>query len=110
MRELVKSKRFSAELDRALRGGLPLDDWQHLSYLLAKYEALPVEYAEHRVTDNWEGLWDCHLEGDLVVLYRRTAKKVVLVRIGTHEEVFLHRKRQRRKRGLWGWFTGVEVG
>ena len=106
MRELSRNRRFEIELRLALHAGLSFDDWQHLSYLLAKYDALPEEYDEHQLTDNWEGHWDCHLAGDLVVIYRRTAKKVTLVRIGTHAELFPHRKRQRRKGGIWGWLKG----
>jgi mRNA interferase YafQ len=77
-----------------------------LAYLLTKHDELPEEYDEHRLTDNWLGYWDCHLAGDLVVIYRRAAKKVTVVRIGTHAELFPHRKRQRRKRGIWGWLKG----
>ena len=68
------------------------DDVEHLFYLLAKYDALPEEYDEHPLRDNWQGYLDCHLEGDLVVIYKRMAKKVILVRIGKHTEVFRHRK------------------
>jgi mRNA interferase YafQ len=103
MRELVESKRFEIDLERALRGGLSLDDWQHLAYLLAKYDVLPEEYDEHPLTDNWEGHLDCHLSGDLVVIYKRMPKRVILSRIGTHAELFQNRKRQRRKSGFWGW-------
>jgi mRNA interferase YafQ len=103
MSELVKSKRFNAELYRAFRDGLDVDDWGHLEYLFLKGESLPPEYDEHRLTDNWEGYWDCHLAGDLVVVYKRTAKKVLLMAIGTHAELFPDRKTQRRKRGIWGW-------
>jgi len=106
MRELVKSKGFEADYHRAIRSGLSPDDWEHLAYLLAKHDSLPEEYGEHPLTDNWQGHWDCHLEGDLVVIYRRTAGKIYLVRIGTHAELFPHRKRPRRKRGIWGWLKG----
>jgi len=102
MPALSKSKRFNAELRRAFRHGLSADDWGHLEYLFEKGEPLPEEYDEHRLTGNWEGFWDCHLEGDLVVIYKRTAKKIALARIGTHTEIFRHRK----KRGFWGWFIG----
>ena len=99
MRELVKSPRFEAELTRAIRRGLSPDDWEHLAYLLAKYDALPDEYGEHSLTDNLQGYHDCHLAGDLVVVYKRTAKKVTLARIGKHVDVLGHRK----NRGLRGW-------
>jgi len=80
------------------------DEVEHLFYLLAKYDGLPEEYDEHPLRDNWQGYLDCHLEGDLVVIYKRTAQRVILARIGTHAEIFSHRKRQQRKRGFLGWF------
>ncbi len=106
MREIIRQKRFDAELRQLIRRGVSLDEAEHLFYLLAKHDALPEEYDEHPLTDNWQGHWDCHLEGDLVVLYRRTARAIILVRIGTHAELFPHRKRQRRKGGIWGWVKG----
>jgi mRNA interferase YafQ len=109
MRELVKSRRFEADYHQAIRSGLSADDWEHLAYLLAKHDSLPEEYGERRLTDNWERHWDCHLEGDLVVLYRRTATKAYLARIGKHAELFPQRKRPRRKRGVSGWFFGNEL-
>ncbi len=87
----------------ALHRGLSTDDWEHLAYLLAKYDELPEEYDEHPLTNNWQGYMDCHLEADLVVVYKRTAKKIVLTAIGTHAELFPHRKNKGRKGGLWGW-------
>jgi mRNA interferase YafQ len=102
MLTLAKSKRFEAELRQAFRGGLSVEDWEHLEYLFLKGEPLPEEYDEHPLTDNWQGHWDCHLEGDLVVVYKRTTKKVTLVGIGTHQELLRHRK----SRGFRRWLMG----
>jgi len=106
MRELVKSRKFDAQLRQVIRRGVSLDEAEHLFYLLAKYDALPEEYDEHPLRDNWQGYLDCHLAGDLVVVYRRTAKRIYLAEIGTHAELFSHRKRQRRKSGFGGWLWG----
>ena len=102
MRELVKRKAFDAELHQAIRSGVSFDDVEHLFYLLAKYDTLPDGYDEHPLRDNWQGYLDCHLAGDLVVIYKRTTRRIILARIGTHTEIFRHRK----KRGLWGWLKG----
>jgi len=93
MSELVKSKRVDGQLAMAIRRGLDPDDWEHLVYLLLKGEPLPMEYSEHRLTDNWQGWWECHLAADLLVVYRHHPGKVVVVAVGTHAELFPHRKR-----------------
>ena len=94
MRELVKSKRVDAQLAKAFYLGVDPADWEHLAYLLLKGEALPKEYNEHRLEDNWSGWWECHLTGDWVVTYKRRGEKVVVTAVGTHRELFHSRRRK----------------
>jgi mRNA interferase YafQ len=101
MKEVVKSRRFERQLSRALGHEVSLDDMEHLTYFLQKGEPLPPEYHEHQLTDNWEGYTECHLTGDLVVIYKISATRVSLFVIGTHTELFSHRKRKRPT--LRGW-------
>jgi mRNA interferase YafQ len=98
MREPVQNKRFDAQLQIALRGGLDFNDWGDLVYRLLKYDRLPPEYHEHRLTDNWTGHWECHLSGDLVVVYKRKSTKIIFVTIGTHQELFHSRRRKTKGR------------
>jgi len=102
MLTLSKSKRFEVELRQAFRNGLSRGDWEYLEYLFLKGAPLPEEFDEHPLTDNWQGYWDCHLAGDLIVVYKRTPRKITLAAIGTHQELLRHRK----NRGVWRWLTG----
>jgi mRNA interferase YafQ len=107
MKEVVKSKRFERQLSCVLGHEVSLDDMEHLMYFLQKGEPLPPEYNEHKLTDNWEGYTECHLAGDLVVIYKTDEKKVSLSVIGTHAELFRHRKRKRPTRRGWPrWLLG----
>ena len=94
MRELVKSKRVEAQLAQAFRRGLDPNDWEHLAYLLLKGEPLPEAYHEHQLMDNWSSWWECHLSGDLLVIYKRRGEKVVVTAVGTHRELFTSRGRK----------------
>jgi addiction module RelE/StbE family toxin len=95
MKEINLKQRAVEQLGWLFRSGLVThDDWQHLLYLLSKDEPLPPEYHEHRLTDNWEGHWECHLAGDLVVIYKRAAAKITLTAIGTHKELLSSRRRK----------------
>ncbi|HVU36693.1 MAG TPA: type II toxin-antitoxin system YafQ family toxin [Opitutales bacterium] len=107
MRELVKSRRFEAQLGRAFARGLTLEDWEHLGYLLMKEDILPPEYDEHMLHGPWKGHWECHLGGDLLVAYRRTTKAIIFKAIGSHKELFKDPPRsyakfqKQRPRGWW---------
>jgi mRNA interferase YafQ len=49
-------------------------------------EPLPERCREHRLSGNYEGLTDCHIEGDWVMLYRKSEEKVVFYYTGTHSD------------------------
>ncbi|MDR3699879.1 MAG: type II toxin-antitoxin system YafQ family toxin [Candidatus Sulfopaludibacter sp.] len=36
----------------------------------------------------WAGHWDCHIEPDWLLLYRVTEAELILVRTGSHAELF----------------------
>jgi len=54
--------------------------------LLIWGEPLPERCREHKLSGNYEGLTDCHIEGDWVMLYRKSDEKVVFYYTGTHSD------------------------
>ncbi|RMX07322.1 type II toxin-antitoxin system YafQ family toxin [Vandammella animalimorsus] len=51
-------------------------------------QALPARYRDHALGGDWQGFRDCHIEPDLVLIYRQTEQALELVRIGSHAEWF----------------------
>ncbi|MBA4287349.1 MAG: type II toxin-antitoxin system YafQ family toxin [Xanthomonadaceae bacterium] len=63
---------------------------------LASLPALPAAYNEHPLEKravNWSGYLECHLSGDIVVIYTRSPGLVRLHRIGGHAELFGPKRR-----------------
>jgi mRNA interferase YafQ len=58
--------------------------------LLICGEPLPAHCRPHGLSGNYEGYTDCHVEGDLVLLYTLNADedKIVFHRLGTHSDLF----------------------
>lgn len=56
--------------------------------LLLSGATLPQEYREHRLRFEYEGSTECHIRPNLLLVYERTAEKLVLYRIGSHQELF----------------------
>jgi len=54
--------------------------------LLIWGEPLPERCREHWLSGSYEGLADCHIEGDWVMLYRKSEEKVVFYYTGTHSD------------------------
>jgi mRNA interferase YafQ len=57
-------------------------------YCLVKDEPLPPKYRDHALTGNLKGFRDCHVEPDLVLIYKIGDDLIELVRLSSHSEVF----------------------
>jgi len=56
--------------------------------LLASGKPLPAHYRDHPLKGNYLGYRDCHLRGDIVIVYTRAADVIRFSRIGSHSELF----------------------
>lgn len=60
----------------------------YLVELLLAGKPLPVAFDDHALRADYAGFRECHLDSDLLVIYRRRPRLVILHRIGTHRTLF----------------------
>ena len=58
-----------------------------LSTLLQE-EALPIEAKDHPLSGKYQDTREFHISGDLLVIYFTTQTELVLIRIGSHSQLF----------------------
>ena len=58
-----------------------------IDYLVQKIE-LPEEYQDHPLIGNYLGSRECHLEPDWLLIYRIEDEVLILIRLGTHSDLF----------------------
>lgn len=56
--------------------------------LLAEDGALSAAYRPHKLSGEWKGVWECHIEPDWLLIYDVTPNEVLLIRTGTHADLF----------------------
>lgn len=95
MKRIVRqSKRFKRDYKRLLRsGGKNMDILHHVMRLLIGGGQLSARYRDHQLLGEWGGYRDCHIEGDLVLIYalRTDGKRrdiIIFHAIGNHEHLF----------------------
>ena len=99
-RELIVLSRFKRDYKRVK--GHPDFDPETLQYvfdLFIEGTPLPSAFNEHLLDKraaNWAGFAECHLAGDLLLIYRITTRSVTLHRIGTHAELFSAKRKPRK--------------
>jgi len=79
---------YRRDLRKAHRMGKDMEKLEAVIDTIAAGERLPRRYRQHNLSGNWEGHIECHIEGDWLLIWREEADEVVLVRTGTHAELF----------------------
>ena len=86
--ELRTTTVFERDLRRVNRQGKDLDKLEAIVDILQAEEKLPARCRPHPLRGIWTGHWDCHVEPDWLLLYRVTDEALILVRTGSHAELF----------------------
>ena len=85
---LLTTTAFEKDLRRVEKQGKNLDRLEEVVNLLQRQHPLPPRYRPHALRGNWPGHWDCHVKPDWVLLYKVTETELILVRTGSHAELF----------------------
>jgi mRNA interferase YafQ len=88
MRRIAQQNQFRQDLRRQKRRGKDVEELIAVVELLAEAGELPVNYTPHQLSGAWNGVWECHIEPDWLLIYRVTADEVLLIRTGTHTDLF----------------------
>ncbi len=56
--------------------------------LLLEDKTLPAESRDHMLKGEWQGYREFHLGGDMLLIYLLNEESLILVRIGTHSQLF----------------------
>jgi len=82
------TRRYRRDIKKARKGGRDKKKLQAVIDTIAAGERLPRRHRQHNLSGNWEGHIECHIEGDWLLIWREEADEIVLVRTGTHAELF----------------------
>ena len=88
---VFKAKRFRKSLKKMLRRGKDINKINDVILKLANGETLDPKYKDHALSGDLEGLRDCHIENDWVLLYFYTTNGELVLTLsdtGTHADLF----------------------
>lgn len=90
MLKIVPSNQFKKDLKLAKKRGYEISCLRDVVNMLACGQKLEDKYHDHRLTGNYSGFRECHVEPDWLLVYRinRDALELFLFRTGTHSDLF----------------------
>ena len=92
MRELEFTSQFERDYKREKKRKLGKDldlVLEQVLDLLTADKRLPIRLKDHPLRGEYFGTHECHVKPDLLLIYEKRGKSVlVLIRLGSHSELF----------------------
>ena len=89
MKKLKLTTQFKKDLKKYKHQHAKIAALEEVLKKLRKGEALPQELNPHRLKGNCQGHMECHVGNDLLLIWLdKEQDLIVLVRFGTHSELF----------------------
>ena len=88
MYQVERTKTFKKDLSKLKITDKQYQKFIHFVSILLEGKKLPEEAHDHNLKGEWIEFREFHLGGDLLVIYIIKDDKLILVRIGTHSQLF----------------------
>ena len=90
MLKVHETSRFKKDLKRIFKQGRDMSLLRRVVAMLSFGEPLPSKFRDHPLKGNRQGLRECHIEPDWLLIYKIENDVLVLAlsRTGSHAELF----------------------
>ncbi len=90
MFELEQTGQFKKDIKLAKKRGLDMNLLDEVVTKLVEKGKLPQKNKPHKLTGNYKGFWECHIQPDWLLVWEQnnTIKLITLTRTGSHSDLF----------------------
>ena len=88
IQNIRRTNQFKKDVRRMGRRGKDLHKLKQVISLLASDDTLASRHRDHELTGSLKGIRDLHLEPDWILLYQISANELILIRTGSHSDLF----------------------
>jgi mRNA interferase YafQ len=85
---IVWESQFKKDFSLATKRGKNLEKLALIIENLQTKIPLPPKNKNHKLKGNYINCWECHIEPDWLLIYRTTNKELILIRTGSHSDLF----------------------
>ncbi|MDR1939569.1 MAG: type II toxin-antitoxin system YafQ family toxin [Clostridiales bacterium] len=88
MLKIEYTNHFEKDLKKIAKQGKDIDLLQLITKTIADEKPLNQRHKEHILKGEYEGCTECHIKPDWLLIYYFDKETVVLLRTGSHSELF----------------------
>ena len=83
-----RTSQFKKDVKRMGRRGKKFEEFKDVIRKLATGEKLEAKYQDHYLVGQYKRSRECHIEPDWLLIYELTEEEIILIRTGTHTDLF----------------------
>ena len=89
MYSISYTNKFDKDVKRCVKRGLNIAKLQEATRILAAEGALPMRYHPHKLSGDYAGCWECHIEPNWLMVWQQNDTELTLLfmRTGTHSDL-----------------------
>jgi len=82
------TKQFEKDIKRVEKRGKSIDKIKIVIRKLINEEPLESNYKDHKLSGNYQGRRECHIEPDWLLIYKLEDINIIFERTGSHSDLF----------------------
>jgi mRNA interferase YafQ len=89
--KVITTKKYRRDINRIKNRKLNMAKLNAVVKLLSSSDKpLPAQYKDHKLSGEYEGYRECHIENDWLLVYKKEKNDLILLltRTGTHSDLF----------------------
>jgi mRNA interferase YafQ len=88
MKKIFRTNRFKKDVKKMKKRGKSFEVFKQIIQKLVKDEKLEERFRDHKLKGDYVGIRECHVEPDWLLIYEENDYELVLIRTGTHSDLF----------------------
>lgn len=81
-------RQFEKEVVKAKKRGKDIEKLKEIMKFLTLEEPLPPKNRNHKLKGDYVGYWECHIESDWLLVYKKSETHITFARTGSHSDLF----------------------
>ncbi len=88
MLRIIYESRFKKDLQKAKARGKDTEKIIAIIEILAQENQLNPKHKNHKLLGKYSGYWECHIEPDLLLIYKKNKTEIFFTRVASHSDLF----------------------
>lgn len=88
MLQLSFTRQFKKDFKKSQKSRKNIEKVKKIMTKLVYGENLENKYKDHKLSGNFKDRRECHIESDLLLMYKIDKNEIIFERMGTHSELF----------------------